>query len=193
MDIVKVCKNVGWDGESFFCMRCYRAGFATKAQAVGHQSQCRANEISLGYTTTQDTKLPPPPSAPLPPPPELYTTTSSTLPPSDQLSFFERQLILFGQQVSEIKQEQVKLANETAHELAVKNQNPLANVDWRKVIAWGIGIAVVAFLIGRETKVCHCGVEAPKSGSSRGKSLGSSVASKVKDKVINSGINWFLK
>lgn len=87
----------------------------------------------------------------------------------------------------------MKLANETTHALAVNNQNPLANIDWRKVIAWGIGIAVVAFLVGRETKVCHCNVEAFRSRSPRGKSFGDSVASRVTDKAINYGLNKLFK
>jgi len=47
MNIEKVCKNVGWDGSSFFCMRCGKAGFDTQAKAVGHQSQCPAKNASL--------------------------------------------------------------------------------------------------------------------------------------------------
>lgn len=183
METKRICKNVSWDGESFFCMRCFKAGFKTKAQAVGHQAQCPANEINLGSPppTTTSTTTTPPYSTILPP-------LSTSSPPQDT----ERQFIIFGQLLAEIKQDQAKLANETTHALAVKNQNPFSNVDWGKVIAWGIGIAVISFLIGRETKVCYCGVETPRSGLPRGKSLGNSVASKVTDKAINYGLNKLL-
>jgi len=180
----KVCKNVGWDGSSYFCMRCFKAGFSTKAQAVGHQAQCPANEINLGS--------PPPPTTTTTTPPP-YSTILAPLTSTSSPQNIEHQFIIFGQLLAEIKQDQAKLANETTHALAVKNQNPFSNVDWGKVIAWGIGIAVISFLIGRETKVCYCGVETSRSRSPRGRSLGNSVASKVTDKAISYGLNKLFK
>ena len=57
MDIKPVCKDVGWDGQSFCCLRCGRAGFTSEASARGHLSQCRGTLIQKGLV------LPPPPAA----------------------------------------------------------------------------------------------------------------------------------
>ena len=45
MNINKICKNVGWDGKSFFCMLCGKTGFGTVAKVLGHQCQCQARRV----------------------------------------------------------------------------------------------------------------------------------------------------
>ena len=44
MNVTKICENVGHDGESFFCMRCGKAGYSTKAQAIGHLVICKSRK-----------------------------------------------------------------------------------------------------------------------------------------------------
>ena len=44
----QVCKDVGWDGQGFCCLRCGKAGFQSEAQARGHLAQCRGRAIERG-------------------------------------------------------------------------------------------------------------------------------------------------
>lgn len=44
----QVCKDVGWDGQGFCCLRCGKAEFKSEASARGHLSQCKGRAISRG-------------------------------------------------------------------------------------------------------------------------------------------------
>lgn len=178
MNIKKVCKNVGYDGKDYFCMRCGKAGFETKAQAVGHQSQCKAKNINLGV-------LPPPPTTT-----DHHQTTTiippstTTLPPPKTESTIERQLMIVGQQISEIKQKQDILSNETTHMVAMNNQSSIFD---SKGLLMLIAIGVVAYLLGRENCSCDCSV----SGTTRktkssgiGSAMGTKIFGKFIDKVF---------
>lgn len=46
--MTKVCKDVGWDGKGFYCLRCGKAGFKSEASARGHLSQCKGRAIGRG-------------------------------------------------------------------------------------------------------------------------------------------------
>jgi hypothetical protein len=181
MNIKEVCKNVGWDGESYFCMRCKKAGFATKAQAVGHQSQCSMNNKSFGFlpppTTTTD---------------HHHTTTTTppdttTLPPPDMVlpSNLERHLAVLGKQLAEIQQGQAKITNETAHTIAVSNQGFLG-ISKEGWVIIGV-VALVAYMLGRETKTCDCSIgdyRYKRSGNGRS-GFGSAMAGKIAGKFID--------
>lgn len=56
----QVCKDVGWDGKGFYCLRCGKAGYKSEAQARGHLSQCKGRAISRGvpYIETQNWPVP---------------------------------------------------------------------------------------------------------------------------------------
>lgn len=54
----KVCKDVGWDGESFYCLRCGKAGFKSEASARGHLSQCKGRAIGRGVPTAIEEGVP---------------------------------------------------------------------------------------------------------------------------------------
>ena len=182
MNIKRICKNVGHDGESFFCMGCGKAGFATKAQAVGHQSQCKAKNINLGVS-------PPPPTATdhhqtttIIPPPDHHQTTSR--PPADQLTNVEHQLAGVVHDLAEMKQQNLITSNEIPHLQAVQQAGffGISRDGWIIILV----IAFVSYSLGKETK-CQCDV-----GTSNRK-LGASIQSKVTDKVINFGLTKLLK
>lgn len=48
----QVCKDVGHDGQGFYCLRCGKAGFKSEASARGHLAQCRGRAISRGVPVT---------------------------------------------------------------------------------------------------------------------------------------------
>lgn len=58
--MTQVCKDVGWDGDGFYCLRCGKAGYKSEAQARGHLSQCKGRAISRGvpYVETQNWSVP---------------------------------------------------------------------------------------------------------------------------------------
>jgi len=43
-----ISDNIGWDGSSFFCRRCGKAGYAKMAQVRGHLAMCPGRAISKG-------------------------------------------------------------------------------------------------------------------------------------------------
>jgi len=48
LSVKQVCKDVGWHGGSFYCLRCGKAGFQSEAQARGHLAQCKGRAIQRG-------------------------------------------------------------------------------------------------------------------------------------------------
>lgn len=46
--MTQVSKNVGFDGESFYCIKCGRAGFRSELAARGHLGSCRGRLVSQG-------------------------------------------------------------------------------------------------------------------------------------------------
>lgn len=60
--MTRICKDVSWDGASFYCERCGRAGFQSEAQARGHLSQCKGRAIQQGKPSYEPVVLPPAPS-----------------------------------------------------------------------------------------------------------------------------------
>ena len=178
MNIDKICKNVGWDGSSYFCMRCGKAGFDTKAKAVGHQSQCRARNASLVPPPTTTTTTPPPSTTTLPPP-------DMVLPPSN----IERQLAGIVQDISEIKQQSSKVYNEGPHLQGVQQMGFLGISKENWLI---IGVVIlIAYSMGQKSS-CRCPVGDGSSRRTNGR-LGSSIQDKVTDKAISYGISKLFK
>lgn len=56
----QVCKDVGWDGQGFYCLRCGKAGFRSEASARGHLSQCKGRAIERGVPVVGMENLPAP-------------------------------------------------------------------------------------------------------------------------------------
>ena len=171
MNIERICKNVGHDGESFFCMRCGKAGFDTKAKAVGHQSQCRARNANLVV----------PPS-----------TTTTTLPPPDVVlppSNTERQLAGLIQDIAEMKQQYASVYNEGPHLQAVQQMGFLG-ISRENWLIIGV-IALIAYSMGQKSS-CRCPVSDGSSRRTYGR-MGSSIQDKVTDKAISYGISKLFK
>jgi len=184
MNVTRICENVGHDGESFFCMRCGKAGFDTKAKAVGHQSQCKARNAGL--------VVPPPPTTTTPPP---YTTTTdhhtTTTPPPDMVlptSNTERQLAGIVQDISEMKQQYAKALNEGPHLEAVQQMQFLgiSKEGWMII---GV-VALIAYSLGHSSS-CRCPVNDNSSRRTGGRL--SSIQDKVTDRAISYGISKIFK
>jgi hypothetical protein len=181
MNIKKVCKNVGHDGESYFCMLCGKAGYSTKEQAMGHLAKCKSRMSSLASQPASQ-----PPSQPA-------TTSLAELPtelptklPSD-MSAIVHLLSVQGQQMAEIKQQYQKVYNEVPHLQAVQQMGFLGipNNTWIWIVGIGVGLLLV-YKLGQESK-CHCDTGSPR------RRLGSTLQDKVTDKAISYGISKLFK
>lgn len=173
MNIKKVCKNVGHDGEGYFCMLCGKAGFTKEEQAIGHLAKCKArknkkSELPNSSQLQASYKL-----ADLPDnlPTELSSSTSN----------IERLLAVQGQQISDIRNDQAKLSNEATHLMAMNNQS--SGFDSRGLLML-IAIGVVAYLLGRESCSCDCSVSGTNRKTRSG-GFGSAMAGKIAGKVID--------
>lgn len=184
MNIEKVCKNVGHDGESYFCMLCGKAGYSTKEQAMGHLAKCKSRMSSLASHLASQ-----PPSQPA-------TTSLAELPTElpiptklSDMSAIVHLLSVQGQQMAEMKQQYQKVYNEVPHLQAVQQMGFLGipNNTWIWIVGIGIGLLLV-YKLGQESK-CHCDVN---MGSSR-RRLGSTLQDKVTDKAISYGISRLFK
>lgn len=173
MNIKKVCKDVGHDGEGYFCMRCGKAGFTKEEQAIGHLAKCKArkiekNELPAISQLQASYKLA-----------NLPDNFPTELPSS--MSNIERLLAVQGQQIVDIRNEQAKLSNEATHLLAMNNHS--SSFDSRSLLVL-IAIGVVAYLLGRENCSCDCSVSGTtrkvKSGG-----FGSAMAGKIAGKFID--------
>lgn len=48
---------IGFDGRTYFCKLCWKAGFQTPAQVIGHLSQCPKRQRYLTIQQTQQTQI----------------------------------------------------------------------------------------------------------------------------------------
>lgn len=48
MESIRVCKDISWDGQSFFCERCGKAGYRTELAARGHLGSCKGRAVERG-------------------------------------------------------------------------------------------------------------------------------------------------
>lgn len=180
MNIERICKNVGHDGSSFFCMLCGKAGYSTKEQAMGHLAKCKSRMSSLASQPASQ-----PPSQPATISLAELSTELPTKLPSD-MSAIEHLLYIQGQQIADVKQAQTKYTNEIPHLQAVQQMGFLG-ISTNGWIVIAI-IAFVAYSVGHES-TCRCGLN---EGSPR-RRLGSSIQDKVMDKAISYGISKLFK
>ena len=74
MKIEKINRYCGYDGSSYFCLYCGKAGFRSNMQVRGHQSVCPGRNKTL--------LSPPLPAPPPPPPPPTFMGGMTTPPPA---------------------------------------------------------------------------------------------------------------
>jgi hypothetical protein len=184
--IDRVCKGVYFDYENnlYFCEFCGTARFSTKAQAVGHLSQCpKKDSVNI-------------------PPPTTTTTTTSTSPPKLDLlqakASQERLLALYEKKrLARIEERDVVLTNEVPHLRAVQQVQAVQQVGSLSVPNqfWlGLGIAgLVGYLFGQS--FCRCDVggspqinqkpPSPKPVSNIVSSLATRLANRGSDKFLS--------
>jgi hypothetical protein len=178
MNIERVCKNVGHDGSSFFCMLCGKAGYTTKEQAMGHLAKCKSRMSVLASQ----------PASQLPSQSATYNlaelpTKLPTKLPLD-MSAIEHLLSVQGQEIADIKQYQARMSNEVPHLQAVGQMQFLGvSADGWIIIAV---IGIVAYSLGRE----HCSCDYSDYKNNRhprngGSGFGSNMAGKIAGKFID--------
>jgi len=179
-EVSEVCKNVWFDyaNDVFFCGLCGRATFTTKAQAVGHLSQCpKKDGINRPPPTTTITTSTPP----------AYTIT---LPPAK----FDRShdsnmriLAMHEKRLSKVEKRDAVLTNEIPHLQAVRAMGflGLPNQVW---LLLGVGV-FLGYMFGLNSS-CKCDVNA---GGSPRKRLGTTIQDRVTDRAINYGLNKLFK
>jgi hypothetical protein len=181
-EITNICKNVFYDHENnvFFCELCGRATFSTKAQAVGHLSQCpKKDSVNRPPPTTTTTTSTPPPYTMTLPPLKLDMARAN--------ASQERLLALYEKRLARIEERDSILTNELPHIQAVRQMGFLGitNQDWLII---GV-VAFVAYMFGHSSS-CKCDVSA---GGSPRKRLGTTIQDKVTDRAINYGLNKLFK
>jgi phage FluMu protein Com len=185
-EIKEICKNVYFDYENnvFFCQLCGKATFKTKAQAVGHLSQCPKNDSvnRLPQTTASTTSTPPP-----------YTMT---LPPSksDLLqakASQERFSALYEKRLARIEERDAFITNELPHIQAVQ-QIGFLGITSQGWLTIGV-VGFLAYMLGRS--FCRCDVvgspqinqksPSPKPVSNIVSSLATRLANRGSDKLLS--------
>lgn len=195
MEIDKVVKGVGYDGNSFFCWNCGKAGFATKQMAIGHQAQCKARVKvtsslvgqSVGDIAVSGRSLVGKSVGRLVGEAFSQPDTFQQSDIEKPLSNDERhQIAVLTQKVLELEQNQSQYINEIPHLQAVQRFGFLGLSDNQLIFL--LVAVVIGYMIGHETS-CQCDISAgiPK------RRLGSSIKDKVTDKAINYGINKLFK
>jgi len=188
MKITKVKEGVGFDGETYFCMRCGKAGFKSPAAVVGHLAHCQG--IAHLATTILARSAP-----------GLITTigagaaaqqqrstinSETTLPAAGAqqqpsmintgIAFSAEQRIWavidqFDKRISRLEQ---VCYNETPHLVAAQQQKP----EWKeKLLLIGIGFFLGWFLRG----------EYEPRGPGSGRTL--SVVSKVGERALTKAVD----
>jgi hypothetical protein len=185
MNIEKVCKNVGWDGVSFCCLRCNKAGFTSQAQAVGHQSQCPMNNKNLGALPQQETVVVPASFGTTLPQYSGGGTTEVVVPAELDNKAIARMLIIQSQQIADIKK---SMTNEIPHAIA-KQQMGFLGISKEGWIIIGV-VALVAYSMGHSSS-CRCPVSEGAYRRTGGRL--SSIQDKVTDKAISYGISRLFK
>jgi len=184
MEVQKVSRYVGWDGEHYFCLGCYQADFDSPSQVNGHQRVCPVRQPKLVAsagdigTVTLDGGAGGGGKVVLPKQEMKYQDTSSDM----MLRILNIQLAPIKQELADVKK---AVYNELPHKRGISQMGFLgiANNTWVWIIGIGIGFFLV-YKLGQESK-CHCDINA---GSSR-RRLGSTLQDKVTDKAVSYGIS----
>jgi hypothetical protein len=185
-EITNICKNVFYDHENnvFFCELCGRATFSTKAQAVGHLSQCpKKDSVNRPPpTTTTTTSTPPPYTMTLPPPKsDLLQAKASQ----------ERLSALYEKRLARIEERDALVTNELPHLQAVQQMGFLGITSQGWLIIGVVGF--LAYMLGRS--FCRCDVlgspqinqksPSPKPVSNIVSSLATRLANRGSDKLLS--------
>lgn len=191
MDVKQVCKDVAWDGESFYCMRCGKVGFQSEAQARGHLSQCRGRAIEKGVFFAPEPVVVAPPAGGG----GGGQNTTHMLGGSGGTSTY------FSQEYVNHEQRIAQLENEYNHVLLQRNL-PSSNLAGQDFFSQYKGIiiigAILLFLVILSQQSRNCQALSNGNGSSGGKgvditSIGTKALSKLVDTGITKGISSLFK
>jgi len=176
MNAIKVISdNIAWDGSSFFCRRCGKAGYGSMAKVKGHLSMCAGRAIQLGAIRT-----------PAGASQALVTVsdkglgnfsgvqaTASPGPSYEQLA-----------QLANVNDRLSRLENEYNHVLVANNTSSSDWLSSNKAILLVVGAVVLVALLLRENKSSNCGMS-EKKGSTIAQTLLAKGAGKFLDKSID--------
>lgn len=181
----KVCKDVGWDGQEYYCLRCGKAGFQREAQARGHLSQCKGRAVAKGIfqppVTAPQVLLPAGGGGVGAP---TYQLGGAGGAGGGQTSSFQGDPVWnFG-----VDQRLKALENEYNHMLVERN---LPANDWfssNKNILIIIAVSVVALYLVTHNSQCQCG-DGSKVVKNGVASLGEKALAKFVDRGIIKGVD----
>jgi hypothetical protein len=182
-EIKEICKNVYFDYENnvFFCQLCGKATFTTKAQAVGHLSQCpKKDSVNRPPPTTIST--PPPYTMTLPPPKsDLLQAKASQ----------ERLSALYEKRLARIEERDALITNELPHIQAVQQIGFLGITSQGWLMIGVVGF--LAYMLGRS--FCRCDVGgSPQINQKKPSSPKpvSDIVSNIATRVANRGADKFV-
>ena len=185
-----ISDNIGWDGSSFFCRRCGKAGYTKMAQVRGHLAMCPGRAISKGA-------IPQPVSQPVSKPvgqPAATGLRAVATVPTATMSGLANQLQPVNQQqlgdrYGELDRRLGTLENEYNH-LLVERNSPAD--DWlSRNKSTVILIAILAFgfvMMMRESQSCN-GDGSGKSSKSPLSSLGEKALGQFVNRGVSKGVD----
>ena len=142
MNIEKVCKNVGYDGQKYCCLKCGTT-FEKESQARGHLSSCPSRKFGLGFSASLQASPAPPPA---PHPAFTLPVADVVAPPSD----YKRQIYAYQEQINDLNDRIARMENEYVHMVAQKNSGSSDKTVWIFV-----GASVLLILLVRGSS-CDC-------------------------------------
>ena len=188
MNAFNVSDNIGFDGNSYYCRRCGKAGYERPTQVRGHLSLCRGTLARKGI-----------------PPTSTSTSTYKYLQP---LSGAVDGALGDGQQVLQplevgpvdsvlvakyesLDRRMSAMENEYNHVL-VRNNPPINNNDWfgqnKGLVIMVVIVAFIFWTMNQSSCPSNCG-ESNKTGRSRVSSLGEKAAAKLIDRGITKSVD----
>lgn len=173
-----ISDSIGWDGVSFFCRRCGRAGYSKMAQVKGHLAMCPGRAVAKGA-------VPQLAAASCSPVANAPFEGLQVLPTASQQQQLQPILASsYGQLDDRVKQ----LENEYNHMLVERN---LPANDWfssNKNMLIIMAVSVVALYLVTRNSQCQCdnGSKVVKNGMA---SFGEKALAKFVDRGITKGVD----
>ena len=199
----EICKDVGFDGRSFYCMRCGRAGFRSEAAARGHLGQCKGRLISQGIdpAALAGRGAPAAGRSHARALDAAHAAAASSSYTKHMLGSFDDTSAPFspepvgypdyiGQQLAIHTSQIAELRNEYNHML-VRNNPPTNNNDWfgqnKGLVMMVVIVAFIFWTMNQSSCPSNCGES--KTGRSRVSSLGEKAAAKLIDRGITKSVD----
>jgi len=194
-----VSDSLGYDGETYFCRLCGKAGYRSLAAAKGHLAQCPGKMLQKHGVSPAVSAFSGSPGGGQPPgqlAAASYSWAGAGQNADLQTSSYQQQrqhLGLadagLGRQVAELSRQVSRLSNEYHHMVLERNVGFDLGEFFRGKWFWTLAVGLfLAYSFGRQN--CSCpSLGEPSKSSGGGRSLGSALSSKALDRVVSKGID----